>query len=66
MVSQSAMDQAFAGVWRVLETRNLPARSNTHRELKAELTQRLMVLASEGITDPVELWRQVLASFPML
>jgi hypothetical protein len=61
----TAIDQAFAGVWRVLETRNLPARFKEPGDLKAELTQRLMVLTSEGVSDPVELRRQVLASFPV-
>jgi hypothetical protein len=63
---QSAIVQAFAGAWNVLETRNLSARFREHRELKAELNQRLMVLASEGVTDPIELRRQALASFPLV
>jgi hypothetical protein len=66
MFSQSPIDEAFAGVWGVLATRNLPPRFRERCELKTELNQRLMVLASEGITDPVELRRQVLASFPLV
>jgi hypothetical protein len=34
-------------------------------ELKAELSQRLVVLASDGVTDAEELRRQALASFPL-
>jgi hypothetical protein len=60
-----AIHSTFANVWRVLETRDVPARFRERCELKAELHRRLMVLASEGITDPAELRRQVLASFPL-
>jgi hypothetical protein len=34
-------------------------------ELQAELSQRLAVLASDGVIDSDELRRQVLASFPL-
>ena len=41
-----------------------PRASRTICELRAELSQRLAVLASDGVTDPEELRRLVLASFP--
>ena len=61
----AAIDLAFEGAWNVLETRDLLARFANDYELQAELSQRLVVLASDGMTDPEELRRQVLASFPL-
>ena len=60
-----AIDLAFDGAWDVLETRDLLARFSNDCELQAELSQRLAVLASDGVIDPDELRRQVLASFPL-
>jgi hypothetical protein len=60
-----AIDLAFDGAWDVLETRDLLARFANDGELQAELSQRLSVLASDGVIDPEELRRQVLASFPL-
>ena len=60
-----AIDLAFDGAWNVLETRALLARFANDRELQAELSQRLVILASDGVTDPDELRRQALASFPL-
>jgi hypothetical protein len=61
----AAIDLAFDGAWNVLETRDLLARFTNDSELKAEISQRLVILASEGVTNPDELRRQVLASFPL-
>jgi hypothetical protein len=60
-----AIDLAFDGAWDVLETRDLLARFANDWELQAELSQRLTVLASDGVIDSDELRRQVLASFPL-
>jgi hypothetical protein len=60
-----AIDLAFDGAWDVLETRDLLARFTNDRELQVEISQRLAVLASDGVIDPDELRRQVLASFPL-
>ena len=60
-----AIDLAFDGAWDVLETRDLLARFTNDRELQVEISQRLAVLASDGVIDPDELRRQVLASFPV-
>ena len=61
----AAIDLAFDGALNVLETRDLLARFANDCELQAELSQRLVVLAADGMTDPDELRRQVLASFPL-
>ena len=61
----TAIDFAFDAAWNVLETRDLLARFTNDSELKAELSQRLVVLASDGVTDAEELRRQALASFPL-
>jgi hypothetical protein len=61
----AAIDLAFEGAWNVLETRDLLARFTNDSELQAELSQRLVVLASDGVTDAEELRRQALASFPL-
>jgi len=61
----AAIDLAFEGAWNVLETRDLLARFANDCELQTELSQRLVVLASDGMSDPDELRRQVLASFPL-
>jgi hypothetical protein len=60
-----AIDLAFDGAWDVLETRDLLARFANDCELQTELSQRLAVLASDGVIDSDELRRQVLASFPL-
>jgi hypothetical protein len=60
----AAIDLAFDGAWNVLETRDLLVRFANRCELQAELSERLVVLASDGMTDADELRRQVLASFP--
>jgi hypothetical protein len=61
----AAIDLAFDGAWVVLQTRDLLARFTNDSELQAELSQRLVVLASDGVTDAEELRRQALASFPL-
>jgi hypothetical protein len=43
----AAIDLAFDGPWNVLETRELLARFANDCELQAELSQRLVVLASD-------------------
>ena len=61
----AAIDLAFDGAWNVLQTRDLLARFTNDSELQAELSQRLVVLASDGVTDAEELRRLALASFPL-
>jgi hypothetical protein len=61
----AAIDHAFEDAWSVLATRNRLARFANEDELQEELSQRLAVLASDGVTDPEEPRRQALASFPV-
>jgi hypothetical protein len=61
----AAIDLAFDGALTVLETRKLLARFANDCELVEELSQPLVVLASDGVTDPDELRREALASFPL-
>jgi hypothetical protein len=53
----AAIDLAF-DAWDVLATRALLARFANDRELQSELSQRLVILASDGVTDPNELRRR--------
>jgi hypothetical protein len=61
----ATIDVAFDGAWEVLAKRDLLARFENDYELQEELSQRLVVLVSDGMTDPDELRRQALASFPL-
>ena len=61
----ASIDLAFDRAWSVLETRDLLARFSNDSELKAEINQRLVILASDGVTNSDELRCQVLASFPL-
>ena len=59
------VDVAFEGAWCALAVRPLHARFASDRKLRAELSRRSIALAAEGITEPYELRRQALASFPL-
>jgi hypothetical protein len=59
----AAIELAFDEAWPVLAKRDLHARFTNHSELRAEVNQRLAILASDGVTETDELTRQVLASF---
>jgi hypothetical protein len=61
----AAIDLAFDRAWNVLETCDLLARFTDDSALKAEINQRLVILASDGVTNSDELRREVLASFPL-
>ena len=61
----ASIDLAFDSACGVLAVDDLLARFTNDCELRAELSQRLTVLASDGVTDPDELQRLVLASFPL-
>jgi hypothetical protein len=61
----ASIDLAFDSACGVLAAHDLLARFTNDCELRAELSQRLTVLASDGVTDPDELRRLVLASFPL-
>jgi hypothetical protein len=60
------LDLAFELITAAVDdTRDLLARFANDYDLQEELSQRLLVLASDGVTDPEELRRQALASFPL-
>ena len=59
-----AINIAFDSAWKVLAERNRPARFATDNAMRAELGERLLALVSDGVTDPDELRRQALATFP--
>jgi hypothetical protein len=56
-----AIDQAFETVWRMLYA-HMPPDSDQSRELKIALSQTLIALAADGVTDPRELRRKALES----
>ena len=56
-----AIDQAFEAVWRTLYAHMAPD-SDQSRELKIALSQTLIGLAADGVTDPHELRRKALES----
>jgi hypothetical protein len=59
----AAIELAFDDAWSVLVKRGVLVGLINQFELKAELNQRLVNLASGGVTDTDELTRQVLVSF---
>jgi hypothetical protein len=61
----AAIELAFDEAWPVLATPDFLARFTNHSELEAEIHQRLVILASDGVIDPDELTRQLLTSFPL-
>jgi hypothetical protein len=62
--SNDSVKVAFDSAWGARAVRPLQARFANDCELRAELSQRLVALASDGVTEPYELRRRVLASFP--
>ena len=56
-----AIDQAFEAVWSALYAHMAPE-SDQSRELKIALSQTLIALAADGVTDPRELRRKALES----
>ena len=56
-----AIDQAFEAVWRMLYAHLAPD-SEQSRELKIALSETLIGLAADGVTDPRELRRKALES----
>ena len=56
-----AIDQAFEAVWRTL-CAHMPPDSDQSQELKITLSQTLIALAADGVTDPRELRRKALES----
>ena len=55
------IDQAFEAVWRTLYA-HMPTENEQSLELKIALSQTLIALAADGVTDPRELRRKALES----
>lgn len=60
----AAIEQAFEAVWATLYAHMAPDR-DLSKELKIALSQTLIALAAEGITDPQELRRKALESMAL-
>ncbi len=56
-----AIEQAFNSVWKTLYA-HVTSDNTQADELKIQLSQTLVALASDGITDPRELRRKALES----
>ena len=56
-----AIEQAFSSVWETLYAR-VSSDNGQAEELKIQLSQTLVSLVSDGITDPRELRRKALES----
>ena len=58
----ATVEQAFNSTWVVLQTRYPFRDFKRDSELKTALSQKLLTLAAEGVTDPVELREWALES----
>ena len=58
----ATVEQAFDSTWVVLQTRYPFRDFERDSELKTALSQKLLTLAAEGVTDPVELREWALES----
>jgi len=58
----AAIERAFDATWPVIEAGANKARM---AELSRALSQKLIELASEGVTDPQELRRLAVEAFPL-
>jgi hypothetical protein len=59
-----ALGQAFDAAWVMLQTRDPFRDFERDSELKTDIGLKLMALAADGVTDPVELREWVLESLP--
>ena len=59
-----ALGEAFDATWVVLKARDPFRDFERAYELKAALRQKLVLLATDGVTDPVELREWVLEDLP--
>jgi hypothetical protein len=60
-----ALGQAFDSSWVVLQARNPFRDFERDLDLKSSLSLKLMALAADGVTDPVELREWALESLPL-
>jgi hypothetical protein len=60
----AAIELAFDDAWTVLTKRDPLAHFTNSSDLRARVNRRLVILASDGVTDTDQLTREVLANFP--
>ena len=61
-----ALGEAFDATWVVLQARDPFRDFERAYELRTALSQKLMTLAADGVTDPIELREWALESLPLL
>ena len=61
----AAIERAFDATWPVIRAHEAGANKARMAELSRALSQKLIELASEGVTDPQELRRLALEAFPL-
>ena len=59
-----SLNQAFEASWVVLQARDPFRDFQRDTELKSALNQKLMGLAADGVTDPIELREWALEGLP--
>ena len=59
-----SLEQAFKGVWQTLYA-HMPVEGDNAHELQIKLSQTLVSLASDGITDPADLRRKALETMAL-
>jgi len=57
--------QAFESVWLVMRAHELLLDAERAKELSIEVSGKLVELAANGVTDPVQLRRLTLESLPL-
>ena len=61
---RSTVEQAFEATWTVLRARDPFRDFEQDYELKTALSRKLMGLAADGVTDPIELREWALEGLP--
>jgi hypothetical protein len=61
---RSTVEQAFDATWKVLQARDPFRDFEQDYELKTALSCKLMGLAADGVTDPIELREWALEGLP--
>ena len=61
---RSTVEQAFDATWPVLHARDALRNFEQDYELKTALSRKLMGLATDGVTDPIELREWALVGLP--
>ena len=59
-----SMEQAFKAVWQLLYA-HMPIESDNAHELQIKLSQTLVSLASDGVTDPADLRRKAIETMAL-